>query len=122
MVRLLSGIYNHFTGIVKQVEPRLRELSPVASGSQGAITRPFFYCHDRKIEESSKIPPESLIAYTYGFTKLSTKPNGYSDTGYSDKSVTVTNQLQWHFLHFPNDWFASKLRLLTVTIWLHWLH
>ena len=45
--------------------------------------------------------------------ELNTGTIGYSDTGYSDKSVTMTV-----FAVPPNDWFVSKLPLLTVTIWL----
>ena len=32
----------------------------------------------------------------------------------------VTPRLQLHFWHVPNDWFVTKLPLVTVTIWLQW--
>ena len=30
--------------------------------------------------------------------------------------LTVTAHLQWHFWHVPNDWFVTKLPLVTVTL------
>ena len=33
---------------------------------------------------------------------------------------TVTPRFQWHFWHVPNDWFVTKLHVVTVTIWLQY--